>query len=750
MQEWHKTGCVLCAQNCGLEALVEDKRMVKIRPDKANPRSRGYACRKGLNVLYHQYPADRLTRPLKRVGGQFRPVSWDRALDEIAEKLQDLLDLHGPRCLAYMGGSAQGGHMEAGFGLGLIRALGSQYYYSSAGQEFSGAWWVHGRMLGKQYNVTVPDEQEAEMLVAWGWNGMQSHQMPRAPLVLKGYSKDPDRLLIVVDPRRSETAALADLHLAVRPGADALLIKAMIALILREGWENQAYLDQQVKGWERIRPWFEDFDVPAALEVCQVEDQSVRELCRLMTARRWCFHPDLGIYMGRNSTLNSYLLNILGSICGIFGVRGGNVIPGMSVPLGFHADERNEKTWRTVVTGMPPAAAGSFPPSVLPEEILGDHSQRIHAVLVSACNPLRSYPDTQAYAKAFGKLDLLVVNDIVMSESARLAHYVLPCRTFYESWDTTFFPWTYPEVFMQLRRPIVQPPEECLEASQIFARLASRMGLIPPVPDALHQAAGGDRLTFGAKLMEYGTKEPQSLARMPFVLAETLGRHWDSAAKAGLWGVLMTAPGAFRSNAARAGFQPGLDQGDRIFQALLDKPEGIWIGKADADHPMEAVKTPSGKIEVFIAEMEGGVRRLTPENEARDLEPPAEFPLILNAGRHMQYNANTLMRNPAWNRDKRACTVALSPADAQALGLGDGQQVTVTTEAGSATGVLEVSQQVRQGTVLIPHGFGLAYGGKVYGINANQLTKSSHRDPLGTPLHRFIPCRVAAAVDAET
>ena len=744
MQEWHKTGCVLCAQNCGLEALVEDNRMVKIRPDKANPRSRGYACRKGLNVLYHQYPAERLTEPLKRVGQHFEPVSWDRAITEIAARMKDLLAAHGPRCLAYMGGSAQGGHMEATFGLSLIRALGSQYYYSSAGQEFSGAWWVAGRMLGKQYNVAVPDEQATEMLVAWGWNGMQSHQMPRAPIILRQFSKDPDRTLVAVDPRRSETAALADIHLPVRPGTDALLIKAMIALILHEGWQRQDYLDAQVEGWERIRPWFEDFDIQGALAVCQVDAESARQLCRLMTTKRWCFHSDLGIYMGRRSTLNSYLLNILGAVCGIFGVRGGNIIPGMSVPLGFHADERDEKTWRTVASAMPPAAAGSFPPAVLPEEILSDHPQRVRAVLVSACNPLRSYPDTQAYEKAFSRLELLVVNDIVMSETARLAHYVLPCRTFYESWDTTFFPWTYPEVFMQLRRPIVRPPENCLEASQIFTRLAERLDLVPEIPADLHKAAEGDRLSFGARLMPYGAGVPQAKARMPFILAKTLGRAWDSAAKAGLWGVLMTAPKTFRHNAARAGFAPGPDQGDRIFQALLDHPEGIWIGKADADNPMDGIKTPSGKIDVFIAELEAGVLALTPANENRDLQMPAAFPLILSAGRHTQYNANTLMRNPAWNKDKRACTVAMNPADAETLGLVDGQIVKVTTEAGSATGELEGSAQIRPGTVLLPHGFGLLYDGAVYGINANQLTKNTHRDPLGTPLHRFIPCRVEA------
>lgn len=745
MAEWRKTGCVLCAQNCGLEVRVEKGRMVRVRPDRENPRSRGYICRKGMNVIYHQYPEDRLTRPLKRMGGRFVPVSWDEAVGGIAERLRDLLDRHGPRCLAYMGGSAQGGHMEAGFGLGLLRALGSQYYYSSAGQEFSGAWWVFGRMLGKQYNVAIPDEDAAEMLVGWGWNGMESHQMPRAPILLKAFARDPGRVLVVIDPRRSETAAVADIHLAVRPGTDALLAKAMIALILAEGWQDQAYLDASVEGWDRIRPWFEKVDIPGALEVCRLDAGRVREVCRLMTTRRWCVHPDLGIYMGRHSTLNSYLIQILCVVCGRIGVRGGNLIPGMVMPMGFHADERNPGTWRTVATGMPPAAAGSFPPAVVPEEILNDRSDRLRAVIVSACNPLRSYPDTRAYGKAFDRLDLLVVNDITMSETARHAHYVLPCRTFYESWDGTFFPWTYPGVFFQLRRPVVDPPEECLEASQVLTRIADRMGLIPGIPEDLRRAAAGDRMAFGAKLMAYAAGTPQARARMPFVLAKTLGEAWDSAARAALWGLFMTAPKGFRENAVRAGFAPGMEQGERIFQALLDRPEGIWVGMADAETPMAGIRTPSGRIEVLIPELADGVAALTPENEARGLALPAEFPLILNAGRHMKTNANTLMRNPEWNHGMRACTVALSPADAAALGLNDGLRVRVVTEAGEMTGELEVSDAVRPGTVLAPHGFGLVYGGQVYGFNVNELTRGLHRDPLGTPLHRFVPCRVEAA-----
>ncbi len=742
MGTWHKTGCVLCAQNCGLEVLVEDDRMVKVKPDKENPRSRGYACRKGLNVLYHQYPKDRLTHPLKRVGDRFERISWDQAIDEIAAKIGGIVEEHGPRSLAYMGGSAQGGHFEAAFGLSLLRGMGSQYFYSSAGQEFSGAWWTLGRMLGKQYNIAIPDEHATEMLVGWGWNGMMSHQMPRARKVLTGFSKDPHRTLVIIDPRKSETAAIADMHLGVRPGCDALLIKAMIAIIVEQGWEATDYIRDHVKDWDKVKPWFNNFDARAAIKVCELDYDTVYELCRLMTTKRWCMHPDLGIYMGRHSTLNSYLMNILGAVCGIFGLRGGNVIPGMMMPLGFHADERNPKTWKTVMTDLPPAAAGSFPANAMPEEILNDHPHRLRAVMVSACNPLRAYADTSAYEKAFSNLDLLVVNDIVMSETARLAHYVLPCRSYYEAWDGTFFPWTYPEVYFQMRRPLVTPPGECKEASQIFTRIADRLGLIPEIPADLKAAAQGDRLTFGMELMEWAGKEPSVLSKMPFILAQTLGETWDSAALGALWGMMMTAPKGFRKNAQRAGFEPGLDMGDRIFQAILDNPQGLWVGKEDVEANLVKLRTKSGKIEVHIPELEERTKQLDADTEARDLAMSGQYPFILNAGRHMDTNINTLMRNPEWNRGKRACTIAVHPGDAAPLGMKDGDKVRVTTEAGSETGELEVTGQVRKGTVLIPHGFGLIYDGEVYGINVNRLTKNTHRDPIGTPLHRFVPCRL--------
>ncbi len=554
MGEWKKTGCVLCAQNCGLEVFVENNRMVKVRGDKENPRSRGYVCRKGMNVMHHQHHDQRLKYPLKRVGDSFVRVSWEEAVGEIAERLKSIVATHGPRSLAYMGGGGQACHFEAAFGLGLLRGLGSRYHYNAVGQEFSGIFWVFGRVLGKQYNFLIPDEHNADMMVAIGWNGMVSHQIPRAPLVLREFSQNPDKILLVIDPRKSETAEIANIHLALRPGTDALLTRAMIAIILQEEWEKREYIEKNVSGFETIKPWFIDFDARSAVAVCDLDYEEVREVCRLLSTRNWAMHPDLGVFMNRHSTLTSYLHMLLGALCGQIAVRGGCVIPGALMPLGGHSDERDERTWRTVETGFPPVL-GYYPPNAMPEEILSDKPDRLRAVFCSGANPLRSFADTTAYEEAFARLDLLVTSELAMTETAVLSHYVLPARSGYESWDGTFFPLTFPEVYFQMRRPIVEPEGEQLEVGEIYTRIADRAGLIPDIPDSLCQAAAGERMAFGGALMQYAMKEPAALKNMPFILSKTLGRTLGSGNLAALWGLLMTAPKEFRENAVRGGFK---------------------------------------------------------------------------------------------------------------------------------------------------------------------------------------------------
>ncbi len=742
MDPWHKTSCVLCAQNCGLEVQVGNNKILKVRPDKDNPRSQGYTCRKGLKVAYHQHHAQRLSHPLKRVGDTFEQISWDQAIAEIAEKLSSIVKTHGPKSFAYMGGGGQGGHFEAAFGVRLLRGMGSHYHYNALGQELTGHFWAWGRATGRQYLFGGPDHHDSDVLLAWGWNGMMSHQMPQARRFLKQFAKDPDRVLVVIDPRLSETAKIADIHLPIRPGTDALLTRAMIAIILQEGWHNTDYIAQHVSGFDNIRPWFEGFDAGAALKVCELDYGRVRDVCHLVATRKSSMHSDLGVYMNRHSTATSCLGIILLAICGRIGVPGGNVIPGHLMPIGSHSDEREARTWRTVATDFP-AIMGLFPPNVVPEEILNDHPERLRALLCSSSNPLRSYADTTAYEKAFSQLDLLVTCELAMTETARLSHYVLPARSGYESWDGTFFAWTYPEIYFQMRRPILKPEGEQLEVSQILVRLAETLGLLPNIPQELYDAAKKDRRGFGMALMNFIQAEPGAMKTMPFILAKTLGQEMGSANLAVLWGLLNTLPKHSQENAARSGFTPGPILGEEIFQALLDHPEGIWIGRCDPEKNLDTLRTDDGRLNIAYPEMAEWIQSIDAVSERAALDENKEWPLILIAGRHMDMNANTLMRDPSWNKDRRACTLAMNPTDAEKQGFEDGQMVNVTTEAGSTEIELEVTKAVRPGQVMIPHGFGLEYEGEVYGANVNRLTKNTHRDQLaGTPLHRFVPCRV--------
>jgi len=199
-----------------------------------------------------------------------------------------------------------------------------------------------------------------------------------------------------------------------------------------------------------------------------------------------------------------------------------------------------------------------------------------------------------------------------------------------------------------------------------------------------------------------------------------------------------------QEEAARAGFAAGPTQGLDIFRAILAHPEGVLAGVRTPESTFGAVATPDHRIRLHNAEVGVWMREIEPAAEAERLQPDPEFPLVLMAGRHMDMNANTVMRDPAWNEGKRACTLAMSPADAGRLGFTDGQMVRVVTAAGAEAIELEVTWDARSGQVVIPHGFGLVYDGVTYGVNVNRLTKNTHRDFVGTPLHRYVPCRVEA------
>jgi hypothetical protein len=270
------------------------------------------------------------------------------------------------------------------------------------------------------------------------------------------------------------------------------------------------------------------------------------------------------------------------------------------------------------------------------------------------------------------------------------------------------------------------------------------MGFIPEIPQSLYDAAEkGYGPEYLGALMTYVASEPAAQNALLFVIGKTLGRALDSVNLASLYCLLQNMPPEFHENAARMGFSPGPQLGDTLYRALLDTPQGMWVGKCDETDMFAGITTDDNRLHLHIPELAQWVACIDPETEKAALESDPLFPLVLVAGRHFDKNANTLMRDPAWLKNRKGCTLIMHPSDAEKFGFEDGQDVKLVTEAGDGQVELEVTENARPGQVVLPHGFGLVHKGKTYGLNVNRLTKNTHRDHLvGTPLHRYVPCRV--------
>jgi len=280
--------------------------------------------------------------------------------------------------------------------------------------------------------------------------------------------------------------------------------------------------------------------------------------------------------------------------------------------------------------------------------------------------------------------------------------------------------------------------------------LADAIGIVPKIPEKLQEAAdSGDRMRFGAELIGFVSENPDAAKAMQYVLAKSLGRSMGSVNLAWQWSRTATLPPWAQEKAALAGFTPGPAIGDEIFQALMDSPGGLIVGKVDPDKwdHFSVIATEDGRINLDVPEMLEWLKEIEPDMEKAALKADEEkYPLIMSSGLHIDGNANTQMRDPAWNEGKKYHWFRMHPDDAAKQGLEDGQMVRVITEAGEEQVELKIDATTRQGYALMPHGFGLVHQGKKFGANANRLAKNTHRDRLaGTPFHRYVRCRVEPA-----
>jgi anaerobic selenocysteine-containing dehydrogenase len=751
---WHPTACILCECNCGVEIRLggdDGRRFERIRGDKAHPASKGYTCEKALRLDHYQNGRDRLTAPLRRrPDGSFEQIDWDTAISEVAARLVDVRDTHGGESIFYFGGGGQGNHLGGGYSSATLRALGARYRSNALAQEKTGEFWVNGRMLGGVF--VRGDFEHCDVALFVGKNPYQSHGLPRARTTLKEIARDPERAMIVIDPRLTETAELADVHLRVRPGTDAWCLAALVGVLVQERLVARAWLAEHSTGLDEIEHRFGAIDVELYARLCGVDADEIRGAARrIAAAESVAVFEDLGVQMNRFSTMCSWLEKLVWLLTGNLAKPGTQYAPTSLVALarpdgtrgGGGAERRSPVVGARVISGLVPC-------NVIADEILTDHPARYRAMIVESGNPAHSVADSKRMREALGALDVLVVIDVAMTETARLADYVLPAPSQFEKWEATFFNFDFPHNTFHLRAPVLAAPDGVLPEPEIHARLCEAMGVLCDADLApLHEAAGRGRSAYAEAFFAATAANPALGDLAPVVLYRTLGPSLPegAAAAALLWGAAhrcaLTNPGSVQ----RAGFTgEGLDPGEKLFDAILSSPSGITFSIDDWDEQWRRVATDDGRIHLAIPEL---LDELTSLETERPIGSDPDYPFVLSAGERRSFTANTIIRDPAWRKKDAAGALRLSPGDAARLGLADGGKVRVETRRAVVVVDVEVTPVMQDGHVSLPNGMGLVYAAdgveSIAGVAPNELTASDDRDAIaGTPWHKSVAARLEA------
>jgi anaerobic selenocysteine-containing dehydrogenase len=740
MSDWHQTACILCECNCGIEVELEGRRFARIRGDKEHPASHGYTCNKALRLDHYQNGRHRLTAPLKRQpDGSYTEIDWDTAIAEIAERLGAVRDTYGGETIFYYGGGGQGNHLGGAYAGALLSALGAKYRSSALAQEKMGEGYVDAHMYGGH---TRGDFERADVAMFIGKNPWQSQSFPRARVTLKEISRDPDRTLIVLDPVRTETAELADIHLRVKPGTDAWCLAAILGTIVQEGLIDADFLAEHTTGAEAVLDALANVPVAGFAQIACIDEQLIRQAARrIATAESVSTFEDLGIQQGPHSVLCSYLNKLTWLLTGNFGKPGAMHLHSWVAPLARY-DTRER---RTPVTGAQ-IFGGLVPCNVIAEEILTDHPKRFRAMLIESSNPAHSLADSKRFREALAALELVVVIDIAMTESARCADYVLPAASQFEKWEATFFNLEFPRNTFHLRAPLLDPLPGTLPEPEIHARLIRALNAVDAATlEWLREAAREDRANFAQAFIQMTVEDPRLSSLAAYVLYETLGPTLPrgAASAAALWGLAQRAAMKYPDAVHRAGHADG----EALFQAMLSGRSGITFTLDSYEDVWAYVARADRRIGLEVPGM-------LDELQALDHEHPGwtsdAFPFVLSAGERRASTANTIIRDPDWRKRDRDGALRICPDDAAALGLTDGGRARIVTAAGAAETAVEITDSMLPGHISLPNGQGVDYPNVdgepiLTGVPANELTSLDWRDPLaGTPWHKHVPARVEA------
>lgn len=715
----HHRICPICEACCGLEIRTEQDRIISIRGHEADVFSAGYICPKGVALKDLHEDPDRLRTPMVRRGGKLVPATWDEAFTEIEQRLMPLLAAHGRDALAITLGNPSAHKMGLLlYGPRLRRAAGSRNTFTASTLDQMPRHVASGLLFGNLFSVPVPDITRTDYLLMLGANPMASNGSMWTVPDFRGKAKAlraRGGKLVVVDPRRTETAALADEHHFVRPGADAFLLLGMLHTLFDENLVRLGRLAAWVEGVDAVQAAVRGFAPEAVAQRCGIAAGTIRRLAReLAAAPRASVYGRLGTCTQEYGTLASWAIDALNILTGHMDEPGGAMFPkaaafavntagtpgsGRGVTLGRHASR---------VSGAP-EVFGELPMTCLAEEIETPGKGQVKALLTIASNPVLSAPNGARLARALDQLDFMLSMDIYLNETTRHADVILPAPSPLEDEH-------YDVAFAQLSwrnharySAAVFPPSpgqvpEWITLLKLAAILEGRGAAADPLQldDELFAAEAAKN--FGP--LAPSVVEATAHLKGPLRLLET-------GLRTGPYGDMF-------------GRKPdGLN-----LAKVQAAPGGIDLGELAPRLP-ELLRTPSGKVE------------LAPPQILEDLQRPAhdlarEQPQMVIIGRREVRSNNSWMHNlPLIAKGPELCTAMVHPRDAQRLGLADGGMARITSQNGSVEARVQLSEAMMPGVVSLPHGWGhdlpgtqLELASRRPGANLNALLGDQLRDPL--------------------
>ncbi|WP_406166892.1 molybdopterin oxidoreductase family protein [Streptomyces canus] len=733
--------CPLCEATCGLTLTVEGTRVTGARGDRDDVFSKGFICPKGASFGAVDGDPDRLRTPLVRRDGELREATWEEAFDAVAAGIRGVVDRYGANSVGVVLGNPNV-HTMAGalYPPVLLAGLGTRSVFTASTVDQMPKHVSSGLLYGDANAIPVPDLDHTDHLLLIGANPLESNgslcTAPDFPGKLKAL-KARGGTLTVIDPRRTRTAKLADRHIAIRPGVDALLLAAMAYVLFEEGLVDTGELTSHLQGLDELREAVQDFTPEAVADACDVDAGVTRALAReLAAAPTAAVYGRIGSCTVPHGTLASWLVDVLNILTGNLDRPGGALFPQAATdrtprPAGPSHGFALAR-WHSRVSRHP-EAKGELPLSALAEEIdtATAEGEPVRALIAVAANPVLSAPDGDRLDKALGALDFMVSVDPYLNETSRHAHVVLPPPPPSQS-PHHDFAFNTLAVRNQVRytRPAVPLEPGRMAETEILARLIlAATGMHGADPSAVDDLVIGQSLGKAVKDAHSPVhgREPGELTA---ALVGDTGpeRRLDMMLRLGPYG---------------DGF--GVRPDGLSLTKLLAHPHGIDLGPLRSRLP-QPLKTRSGKVELLPRPLADDLPRL---REA--LRHKADG-LVLVGRRHLRSNNSWMHNVPALTGGTNRCTLHIHPEDAERLGLKDGAAVRVKGAGGEVVTEAEVTDGVRPGVVSLPHGWGhnrpgtrLSHALKDPGVNVNQILDGSLLDPLsGNAVLNGVPVKLAA------